>query len=212
MNSTLLQANLGRSRGAQDLFLQTLAERNYTLGIIAEPNHVPQKHPNWAGDTLGSVAITWRWWRGAPICSHLESGQHYVAVRWGSVAVVGIYHPPSGTLAEFEGWLESLEECLRRLRPTPIIVAGDFNAWSRSWGSKRTGARGRVLEEWVAGFDLILLNKGKTATCVRTQGESVIDLATDSHMCGRGPGRRSSGAETVYQYSQVPMMIAYINT
>lgn len=173
---SLIQANVGRARAAQDLLLQTLAEKDCTLGIVAEPNHIPERHPCWAKDELNSVAITWRWWRGAPTCTILESGQHYVAVRWGLVAVVGVYFPPSGTLADFEEWLDGLEACVRRLQAMPTIIAGDFNSWSRTWGSKKTGARGRVLEEWAAELDLILLNKGTTATCVRTQGESIIDL------------------------------------
>lgn len=185
MAVSLLQANVGRARGAQDLLLQTLAECGCTLGIAAEPNHIPQGHPCWTGDEMGSVAITWRWWKGAPTCSPLESGRHFVAVRWGSVAVVGVYLPPSGTLAEFEMWLEDLGACIGRLQPMPIIVAGDFNAWSRTWGSRTTRARGRTLEEWAAALDLVLLNRGNVATCVRTQGESVIDLTWASPLAAR---------------------------
>lgn len=177
MTLSLIQANVGRSRGAQDLLAQTLAECNCTLGIIAEPNHIPEKHPCWAKDRTNSVAITWRWWRGAPTCDVLESGQYYVAIRWGDIAVMGVYFPPSGTLAEFEMWLDGLKGCVRRHQRRPTLVAGDFNSWSRTWGSKKTGARGRTLEEWAATLDLVLLNRGKTATCVRTQGESIIDLS-----------------------------------
>lgn len=176
MTLSLLQANVGRSRGAQDLFFQTLAEQNHTLGIAAEPNFIPKNHPCWAGDILESVAITWRWWQGAPICTPLERGQHYVAVRWGPIAVIGVYLPPSGTLATFERWLENIGACIRRLHPLPTLVAGDFNSWSTTWGSRRTDAKGRTLEEWAAASDLVLLNKGRVATCVRTQGESIIDL------------------------------------
>lgn len=185
MSVFLLQANVGRSRGAQDLFLQTLAESGCTLGIAAEPNYIPEKHPCWVGDDLGSVAITWRWWQGAPVCALVEKGRRYVAVRWGPVAVVGVYLPPSGTLADFEEWLEDLEACVRRLQPLPILVAGDFNSWSRTWGSRRTGVRGRTLEEWAAALDLVLLNRGKTATCIRTQGESIIDLTWASPAAAR---------------------------
>lgn len=184
MATSFLQANVGRSRGAQDLFLQTLAERGCTLGIAAEPNHVPERHPCWAGDELGSVAITWRWWKNAPVCTTLEKGRRYVAVRWGSVAV-GVYLPPSGTLADFETWLGDLEACIRRLQPLPTLIAGDFNSWSQTWGSRRTGVRGRTLEEWAATLDLVLLNRGNTATCVRAQGESVIDLTWASPSAAR---------------------------
>lgn len=185
MSVSLIQANVGRARAAQDLLLQTIAEYGCTLGIVAEPNHVPEKHPCWAGDELGSVAITWRWWQGAPVCTLLESGRHYVAVRWGSTAVIGVYLPPSGTFANFETWLEDLEACIRRLQPLPTLVAGDFNSWSQTWGSRRTGVRGRALEEWAAALDLVLLNRGNTATCVRTQGESVIDLTWASPSAAR---------------------------
>lgn len=176
---------MGRSRGAQDLLLQTMIEHKCTLGVVAEPNHIPDRHPCWAKDKVDSVAITWRWWKGAPTCTPLESGEHYVAVRWGSMVVIGVYLPPSGTLADFEIWLDRLETCVRRLQTLPTVIAGDFNSWSRTWGSKRTGAKGRVLEEWAAALDLVLLNKGSTATCVRAQGESVIDLTWASPLAAK---------------------------
>lgn len=185
MALSILQANVGRARGAQDLLLQTMAECGCTLGIVAEPNHIPEKHPCWARDETGSVAITWRWWRGAPTCTLLESGLHYVAVRWGTMVVVGVYFPPSGTLSDFEEWLDGLETCVRRLQTKPTLIAGDFNSWSRTWGSRRSGARGKALEEWAAELDLVLLNKGSTATCVRTQGESIIDLTWASPSAAR---------------------------
>lgn len=147
MGHKLLQSNLNHFREAQDLFLQTLAEGDYSIGVAAEPHHVPKNNPCWAGDTVGSVAITWRWWEDAPTCVFLEAGLHYVAVKWGNIAVVGIYLPPAGILTRFEGWLVEIKACIRRLRPLPTLVAGDFNAWSQAWGSRRTNVRGRTLEE-----------------------------------------------------------------
>ncbi|XP_070530002.1 uncharacterized protein [Cardiocondyla obscurior] len=170
------KANLCHARGAQDLFLHTLAERDIQVGVAAEPYRIPEKHPCWTGDTLGSVAITWRWRQGQPTCAPLKRGERFVAVRWGAIAVVGVYLPPSGTLADFEGWLEVIGECVRGLRPRPVLVAGDFNAWSRTWGSACTRARGEALEEWAATLNLTLINRGGIATCTRPQGESVIDL------------------------------------
>lgn len=41
----LLQSNLNHSAGAQDLFLQTLAENDCEIGIAAKPYRVPINSP-----------------------------------------------------------------------------------------------------------------------------------------------------------------------
>jgi len=60
--------------------------------------------------------------------------------------------------------------------PWPALVAGDMNAHSTQWGNPATSPRGMAAEDWVASMGLILLNRGSSSTCVRPQGESVIDL------------------------------------
>ncbi|XP_024882910.1 uncharacterized protein LOC112461763 [Temnothorax curvispinosus] len=57
-----------------------------------------------------------------------------------------------------------------------MVVAGDFNAKSALWGSPVTDRRGRILETWAAGLDLVIVNSGQVQTCVRRQGGSIIDL------------------------------------
>ncbi|XP_070518841.1 uncharacterized protein [Cardiocondyla obscurior] len=146
------------------------------LGIASEPNHIPPNHALWTGDLLGSVAITWRWWPGAPPCASLERGERFAAVRWGPVAVIGVYLPPPGSPEEYGKWLENIGACIDRLRPLPVLVAGDFNAWSTAWGSRQTNVRGRLLGDWAACRDLALLNQGSVSTCVRPRGESIVDL------------------------------------
>ncbi|CAB0044363.1 unnamed protein product [Trichogramma brassicae] len=43
---------------------------------------------------------------------------------------------------------------------TPILVAGDFNAWATEWGSRETKPRGRALLNALATLDVLLLNTG----------------------------------------------------
>lgn len=172
----LLQSNINHARAAQDLLLHTLAERGCTLGIVAKPYNVPENHPNWASDVTGSVAITWRWWDGAPICSLLEQGNHFVAVKWGLFVVIGTYLPPSESIATYEQRLEDIASCIRQFIRFPIILGGDFNAWNNVWGSRSTNLRGAVLEDWGSSLGLHLLNKGAQDTCVRPQGSSIVDL------------------------------------
>lgn len=168
----LLLGNLNRSREAQDFFLHTLAESGSSIGIASETHRIPANHPCWASDAGDSVAITWRWWHGASVCSTIESGRRYV--RWGPIAV--IHFLPSQPLFRYEKWLGRVERCVRCLHLSPVIVAGDFNTWSTAWGSRRTNARGEAVKEWAAGLGLALMNRGRVNTCVRRQGASIVDL------------------------------------
>ncbi|XP_070515883.1 uncharacterized protein [Cardiocondyla obscurior] len=131
----LIQANVGRSKGAQDLLLHTMAEQKMIFAVVAEPNYVPKNHPCWTGDELGSVALTWRWIPGTPSCAPIERGQRYVAARWGPTIIVGTYLPPSGTIEEYQKWLDDIAVCIRRVRNSPIIVAGDCVEYNMGLGT-----------------------------------------------------------------------------
>ncbi|XP_011876537.1 PREDICTED: uncharacterized protein LOC105566817 [Vollenhovia emeryi] len=156
-----------------------MVESGFTLVIVAEPHRPPRRSPYWAVDTGqagDSVAIRWRSVPGGPDTAAIEQGERHVAVQWGPIAVVGVYLRPSRRLPPFEGWLSDIGQTLVRLSPRPVLVAGDFNSWHTKWGSRRTNKRGEALDEWAAMHGLVLVNEGQTSTCVRTQGESIVDL------------------------------------
>jgi len=181
MSNRLLQANINRARAAQDLLILYAAERDYGLAVISEPNWVPPRHPHWAAARFGSdaeVAITWRrTGSDNPLpCTYLEAGGGYVAVRWDDMVVVGVYLAPSLNRAEFEDRLGQIRGCIEKYAPAPAIVAGDFNAWNRMWGSRHTNRRGAVLKDWAASLRLCCMNTGTASTCIRPQGESIVDL------------------------------------
>nr|XP_034195161.1 uncharacterized protein LOC117611331 [Osmia lignaria] len=169
----ILQANLNHSARAQDLFLHVLAEWKIGLAVAAEPYRVPDR-TDWFGDEDGSVAIIAS--PGSPPAP-LEHGRGYVGVAWRSIAVVGLYAPPSWPLAEFEQYLDRVGDFVSRCSPRPVLVLGDFNAHASLWGSPRTDARGKAVQDWAAGLGLLLLNEGSVSTCVRAQGESIVDLS-----------------------------------
>jgi len=87
----------------------------------------------------------------------------------------GVYLP-SLSLAEFEAALDELEEVVRSSLPGPVLVMGDFNAKSAVWGCPYGDRRGETLLDWAGSLGLTLLNEGTVATCVRPQGESILDL------------------------------------
>ncbi|XP_076386159.1 uncharacterized protein LOC143264178 [Megachile rotundata] len=185
--SPILQGNANHSAGAQDVFLHTLAEWDCTLGVIAEPYRVPDQ-PHWFADAEGrnaTIAIVWRAKSGSPPCTAIAAGRGAVAVRWGDVAVVGVYAPPSWPLAEYEELLDRVGQLASRCPTQRVLVLGDFNAKAREWGSPRTDVRGQVTLDWAAAQGLLLLNRGSASTCVRPQGESVVDLSWGSPAVAR---------------------------
>ncbi|XP_025156224.1 uncharacterized protein LOC112588981 [Harpegnathos saltator] len=153
-------------------------ERGAGLGIVAEPYKVPRNHPRWFGDNLGSVAIIWKAGGNSPPATYVGSGEGYVVTRWGVLTVVGVYLPPTKSLdlPSFKSRLRDMGRAVKRYLPEPVIIAGDFNAKSELWGSRRGDRRGEEVEDWAAGLDLHLLNEGQKAMFVGSQGESIIDL------------------------------------
>ncbi|XP_011858931.1 PREDICTED: uncharacterized protein LOC105556448 [Vollenhovia emeryi] len=171
--------------GAQDLFLHSLAERNCGLGLASEPNRIPS-HPCWAGRRDGSVAITWRrTGQNHTSANKIGEGEGWVAVRWGPLIVLGVYLRPSLSRMEFGDTLRIMEELIEDWLPAPVLIAGDFNAKSAVWSSRRSDARGGDIVEWAARLGLHLENRGSTSTCVRPQGESIIDLTWTSPAASR---------------------------
>ena len=86
---------------------------------------------------------------------------------------------------------EIYKEVAPAVNKQKLLILGDFNAKSSAWGSTITNARGNTLAEWAASLDLRLLNRGNKNTCIRWQGESIVDLYWASPMLAqqvdRGP-------------------------
>lgn len=171
----ILQANLNHCAGAQDLFTQSIAQWSIDIAVAAEPYYVPS-NVNWVGDTEGLIALV----RSASLSSTLltlkERGPGYVAAKWGEITLIGVYFSPNKPLDEFEAYIDRLGQVVHRM-PQPVIVLGDLNAKSVAWGSPATDTRGEVVEDWAIATGLSLLNRGSTNTCVRPQGESIVDLS-----------------------------------
>ncbi|XP_025161078.1 uncharacterized protein LOC112589999 [Harpegnathos saltator] len=170
--------NLHRARQALPLFEHTMTERGAGLGIAAEPHHVPRNH-RWFGDELGSVAIVWKASNSSPPAKYLDRGRGFVVARWGVVTVVGVYLPPEKSLglADYKSRLQEMGDVIKRHLPGPVIVAGDFNAKSELWGSRRDDRRGEVTADWAVGLGLHIMNDGIKSTFVGSRGESIIDLS-----------------------------------
>lgn len=105
----------------------------------------------------------------------IYQGNDVVAVRIGDIDVMSCYVSPNIPREEFLEFLDELSIALTHLN-AKILVCGDFNSKSKSWGSPYSDERGITVDEWAAENDLRLLNVGNEPTCIRTQGTSIVDL------------------------------------
>lgn len=177
MAAKILQINANHARAAQYLALQKAIEDNIGLVLISEPYRVPsQDDPPWFVDTnkLAAIYINTR------CCSEsaqlLDQGPGYVAVRIGRYKFYSCYISPNKPIDEFELYLQNLSTSLERNGRTQSIIAGDLNAKNALWGSRTEDIRGRILAEWTAQHDLVVLNVGAVPTFSRCSGESCIDI------------------------------------
>ncbi|XP_025153494.1 uncharacterized protein LOC112588286 [Harpegnathos saltator] len=128
-----------------------------------------QRITRWFGDDMGSVAIIWRASENSRNLYWLRGSSHY-----------GRGIPPPDKNLDLIGYgsrLQEIGDAIQRHLPGPVIVAGDFNAKSELWGSRRGDRRGEVTLDWAAGLGLHVLNEGTKSTFVGSQGESIIDLS-----------------------------------
>lgn len=158
---------------------QCAAERGYEVVAIAEPYRVPD-NSNWVGSPGGSTAIYSTNVHDSPPLEKVEGGEGYVAVRWGSIMIISCYAPLSWDLAAFNICLERMGAVVRGANTQSIILAGDFNAKSPAWGCLTPNRRGEILLGWTVSFGLSVLNRGRASTCVRPQGESIVDVTFGS--------------------------------
>ena len=89
--------------------------------------------------------------------------------------VYSCYYSPNASLGIFQADLDDLEGSIRQW-PGPIIVAGDFNAKSRSWSGGPEDRRRQLLDEMMVSLDLIVINQPGMATFERRASPSVLDL------------------------------------
>lgn len=105
-------------------------------------------------------------------------GQREPGFRW--IAAKGrriytCYWSPNTTFLDYLDFLRRLELSVRS-SASPVIIAGDFNAWHTTWGSKQNNRRGDALYDLIASLGLVLLNEENTPTFESNARTSIVDL------------------------------------
>jgi Endonuclease/Exonuclease/phosphatase family. len=98
----------------------------------------------------------------------------------GYIYIYTCYFSPNKEQEAFEIFLRSVDRDIRERTPEKILIVGDFNAKSPTWGAPRADLRGNSIEEWMAEKDLNVVNNGKP-TFERNGSVSHIDIT----LCGR---------------------------
>nr|AMS38363.1 hypothetical protein [Bactrocera tryoni] len=174
----ILQLNLNHCAAAQDLLDQTIIEENIDVAILSE-QYSQRPESTWIADKSGKAAI-WSC-KGQPFktCSR-EAHNCFTWANIQGIYFVSCYARPSAAITEFEDFLLRLS--LETRGKTPIIIAGDFNAWSTAWGSRCTNHRGRLIQEYLSQTHLTIMNTGTQNTYQKGNKGSIIDImfANDS--------------------------------
>ncbi|OWR44217.1 reverse transcrpitase [Danaus plexippus plexippus] len=166
--------NLNYCARSQDLLDHYAAQWSIDMDMVCEPYRVLPRD-NWIGNVDSTVALVFGPNIAPPCFGGTIKGRDYVGGKLGSVTVLGVYFSPNRPLAQFEAFLLQLTSVVNGATD-PVIVAGDFNAKSALWGCAATDARGRAMERWMASTDLLPVSRGSVSTCVRQQGESIVDV------------------------------------
>lgn len=143
--TSFLQVNIGERNAAHDLMIPTAAQLGTEVVIISEPNRaLSAKLDGWYMDAGGRAAIGLM--ANTP---YNELGPTEQGFRWVELPGFRIYNcycsPNSGS-AVFEDFLSRLEISIMGAT-IPVVVAGDFNAKSRTWCSRVDDTKGDMLAD-----------------------------------------------------------------
>ncbi|CAB0037663.1 unnamed protein product [Trichogramma brassicae] len=169
----ILQLNLNHCEAAQDLLCDTISKLRIDVAILCEQYKNLAPPNTWLADADGQAAI---WVHGGiPVRERPVRVHPYFAwARIGGIFFFSVYAPPKLSEREFSPLLANITEEARGRRP--LVIAGDFNAWSTEWGCRETRPRASILLDSLALLDAVLLNTGDVPTFNGRQGSSIVDL------------------------------------
>ncbi|CAB0033518.1 unnamed protein product [Trichogramma brassicae] len=128
-----------------------------------------------AKDCKGQPSYLGGAWRNSGVQERPARVHPYFAwARIGGIFFFSVYAPPRLSEREFSALLANITEEARGRGP--LVIAGDFNAWSTEWGCRETRPRASILLDSLALLDAVLLNTGDVPTFNGRQGSSIVDL------------------------------------
>lgn len=137
--ATFIQANLNRSREAQDLMLQHAIELRASLCVVSEPARLPVTQ-QWYLSLNGLAAIYINDRDTISSVNLISKSDNFVVIRYNDLHIISVYISPNVSIAEYSAFLDDLTSvCVQLTRS--VVIGGDFNAHAVSWGSPSTDSR-----------------------------------------------------------------------
>ncbi|CAB0041846.1 unnamed protein product [Trichogramma brassicae] len=194
------------SQAAQDLLSQTILEQNINVAVLCD-QYMNLDPPYWLADANNQAAI---WVHGGCLLQErpARARPFFTWARINGIYFFSVYAPPRLADAEFSAFLANIIEEARDKRP--LIVAGDFNAWSTEWGCRVTRRRATALLDAFAALEAVLLNTGDMPTFTGPLGYSVINLTFASETLA--PQITSWAVSELYTHSDHQAIVFKIKT
>lgn len=201
------QINVNHVRRAQDLLAHTMMEKRVDIAVVAEPYNGRNEFPRWYKDETRTAAITWSESEEKYV-KKIGRGTGWVTIKWREWTVISVYISPNISRDKFEEILEGVEREVRKGNREKFIIAGDFNAKSKLWGSRKECAKGRILCNWAAALGLRIMNRGKEEPCRKVKGMSIIDLTWGQGGAEKEiSGWRVVGCETLSDHELIQFIV-----
>lgn len=184
----IIQVNLGRSFKANQNLSNLQQEKNYHISLVQEPYHLKGKIIPFP---IKNRIIAHNENPKASIIIHsnlinifpLQIEEEFVAVvvkfKNKELLIINCYAPPKGNI---ESLLFKIDNVIQKLKIKNVIIAGDFNAKSHTWGGDILDDRGEAVTEFIIKNNLTLLNDSNSEPTFETaRGKSWIDLSIISN-------------------------------
>lgn len=128
-----IQFNMNHSSGAQDMSLQYMLENDINLGCFSEAWLVPENNPYWFLCNSKRAAIFCNNVRTRRMYKLVASSGDWVCIELGDIYIISCYLSPNEGIARFKEGLVEMGRLVRN-HPNKVLLCGDFNARSVSWG------------------------------------------------------------------------------
>lgn len=173
----ILQINLNRARAAHALLDKTVSDLRIDVALIQEQNNNLEKSPY--QDKEGNAAIRITNLAGT-LVGKWGNRKGFVWIEVGEWTLFSCYHSPNKPDEDYNRFLDELGTLVAAQARRKVLVAGDFNAKSKSWGGNQENTRGTLIKELMAAHNLVIINQGDTPTFQRGSQKSYIDLTLTS--------------------------------
>jgi len=175
MELKFVQTNLKHHRNAQVVLQEFIRAKMITVALVSDPYNVGLN--GWRYDSSGGAAIGIL--RPGLSIADVEIGNGYVCATVGGVLYLySCYAPPSPSAPGSEKLLDNIVVSTAGYRGTglDVVVAGDFNAHSTTWGDRRNDHGGEALCAFADSLGLAIANVGQEPTFFMRGGGSIVDV------------------------------------